>query len=212
MKSTIFKAFALVLAMSLTLATVPADARKTAETRSVKAVNLQQGLRDLWVEHIFWARAVVLSSKYGDQDAAKVAEANVVQNAKEIAGAIVPFYGKDAGDKLFSLLAGHYQAVKSYATAAFTNNKAGMEAARNEIMASGDKIAAFLSSANPNLPKDALESLLMTHAAHHMVQIDAIGQKDFSAEAENWVSMKGHMHTIADALAAGIAKQFPKKV
>ena len=42
-------------------------------------------------------------------------------------------------------------------------------------------------------------------------QIDAIGRKDFASEAMNWASMKEHMYMIADALGAGIVKQFPKK-
>jgi hypothetical protein len=211
MKTRSFQVFALVFAMLLALSTAPAFAKKAGQARSVKAVELQDTLRDLWVDHIFWVRGVVLSTKYGDSEAAKVAEANVVQNAKAIAGSIVPFYGKAAGDKLFELLAGHYGAVKGYMTAAYANDKAGMDAARTALIANADAIAAFLSSANPNWPKATLESLLMTHGAHHIDQINAIGSKDFASEAVTWGSMKEHMYMIADALAAGIVKQFPKK-
>ncbi len=152
-----------------------------------------------------------MSTKCGDADAAKVAETNVVENAKAIAGSVVPFYGKAAGDKLFELLAGHYGAVKSYMTAAFSNDKAGMDAARNNLIANADAIAAFLSSANPNWPKATLKDLLMTHGAHHMDQINEVAGKDFTSEATTWGSMKKHIYMIADALANGIVKQFPKK-
>jgi len=189
----------------------PAYGKTAGQVRSAKAVALQETLRDLWVDHIFWVRSVVLSTKYGDAQAAKVAEANVVQNAKDIAGSISPFYGKGASDKLFELLAGHYGAVKNYMTAAYAKDNAGMQAARDELISNADKIAAFLSSANPNWPKPTLEDLLRTHGAHHISQIDYIAQNDFASEAVNWSTMKKHMYTIADALAAGIVKQFPKK-
>jgi hypothetical protein len=211
MQTRSLQVFALALAVSLMLTAVPAFGKKPAGTRSTKAIELQDTLRDLWVDHIFWVRTVVLTSKYGDAEATKVAEANAVQNAKAIAASMVPFYGKDAGDKLFDLLAGHYGAVKGYMSAAYANDTAGMEGARKHLTANAKEIAAFLSSANPNWPKDTLESLLLAHGAHHLQQIDAINRKDFASEAETWAMMKKHMYTIADALAAGIVKQFPKR-
>lgn len=221
MKTRYLQIFILILATAFTFSAAPALAKKTGQMRSVKSVELQEALRDLWVDHIFWVRSVVMSTRYGDIEAAKVAEENAVKNARAIADSIVPFYGKAAGDKLFELLAGHYGAVKNYMTAAFANDKTGMDTARDELMTNGNTIAVFLSSANPNWPKDTLEMLLMTHGTHHIDQIDALSnkthqvnvvdRKDFASEAATWVSMKNHMYTIADALAAGIVKQFPKK-
>ncbi len=212
MNTRYFQTFVLVLAMMFAFTTAPAYAKKSSSpARSVKSVQLEEVLRDLWVDHIFWVRSVVMSTKFGDAEAAKVAETNAVENAKAIAGAIVPFYGKAAGDKLFELLAGHYGAIKSYMTAAYANDNAGKETSRNNLVANANAIAAFLSSANPNWPKATLESLLMTHGAHHIDQINAIAGKDFASEAVTWGSMKKHMYMIADALAAGIVKQFPKK-
>ena len=72
-------------------------------------------------------------------------------------------------------------------------------------------IATFLSGANPNLPKDTVLSLYSAHGAHHVAQIQAVHNNQFDQEAANWGVMRKHMNTIADALAAGIAKQFPDK-
>jgi hypothetical protein len=115
----------------------------------------------------------------------------------------VPFYGKEASDKLFELLAGHYGAIKKYLNAEFANDKEGMQAARDELVSNADRIAAFLSSANPNWPKATLEDLLRTHGAHHLSQIDYVAHNDFASEAVNWSTMKKHIYMIADALAAG---------
>ncbi len=172
---------------------------------------LRLALRDLWVGHIFWVRDVVFTTKYGDKDAAKVAEEQVVQNARSIADAIAPYYGKEASDKLFTLLAGHYGAVKDYMTAAFAGNSEGKKAAADKISKNAEEIAAFLSSANPNWPKQTLLSALVAHGGHHMSQIDAVQGKDFTGEAKVWDAMKTHIYTIADVLANGIAKQFGSK-
>jgi len=179
---------------------------------SPKAAGLQMTLRDLWVEHIFWVRSVVFATKSGDADMTKVAEENVVKNAKDIAAAVGSFYGKEAGDKLFGLLAGHYGAIKDYLTASMAGNKEGMDAAVEKLKKNAGEIAEFLHGANPkNWPKDTLVSLLMAHGGHHIAQIDAVLAKDYNAEASTWEAMKKHIYTIADALAGGIVKQFPEK-
>ena len=217
MKSTARKAvtlLALLLGIFVLLSGPSAfAAKKVAHAPlSPKAVELKLALRDLWVGHIFWVRNVVLETKAGDTEAAKVAEGKVVEDARAIADAIIPIYGKEAGDKLFGLLAGHYGAVKGYMTVAFAGDEGAKGAAVDKIKANAEEIAAFLSSANPkNWPKDALMGLLMAHGAHHIAQINQINGKDLAAEAKTWDDMKSHIYMIADALADGIVKQFPKK-
>ncbi len=177
-----------------------------------KAAELQMTLRDLWVDHIFWVRSVVFATKVGDAEAAKAAEENVVKNAKDIAAAVGSFYGKEAGDKLFGLLAGHYGAIKAYLTASMTGSQDGKTSAMEALKKNATEIAEFLHGANPkNWPKDTLVSLLFAHGGHHVAQIDAVVAKDYGAEATTWEAMKKHIYTLADALAGGIEKQFPKK-
>jgi len=73
------------------------------------------------------------------------------------------------------------------------------------------EIAAFLSAANPNLPKDTVEGLLAAHGAHHIAQIQQLQAKDYEGEAQTWAAMTQHMYVIADALGGALAKQFPEK-
>ncbi len=177
-----------------------------------KTVDLRLALRSLWEEHIFWVRNVVLMTKQGNKGAAKAAEDQAVQNAKDISNAIVPYYGKEAGDKLFGLLAGHYGAVKDFMNADFSGKKEARDAAMNKMLKNADEIATFLSSANPNWPKDAILGALKTHGGYHMTQIEQIHAKNYAGEAKTWASMKTQIDQVADVLADGIVKQFPQKV
>ncbi len=177
-----------------------------------KAAAVQAALRDLWVGHIFWVRNVS-SATLGSPDAAaaKNAEEQVVANAKQIAGAIQPFYGNAASDKLFGLLAGHWGAVKAHIAATSKGDKKAKDAALANMLANADEIATFLSGANPNLPKDTLKSLLSAHGGHHVSQNEEFKAKKYADEAKTWDAMKNHMYVIADALGGAIAKQFPEK-
>ncbi len=176
---------------------------KVAETGAV--------LRDLWLGHIFWVRNVVVDTFAGNEKAAAAAEKEVVANAKQIAGAIEPYYGKGASEKLFGLLAGHYGAVKQYLEATAAGSKSRQDAAVESLTGNATEIAKFLSGANPNLPFDTLNGLLLAHGGHHVQEIQQLRAKRYAEEAQTWEAMKSHMYVIADALAGALAKQFPAK-
>jgi hypothetical protein len=178
---------------------------------SAKLSATQAALRDLWIGHIFWVREVVRNLAANDAADATLAEQHVVANAKQIAGSIAPFYGQAASDQLFKLLAGHYGAVKAHAQATIANNANAQKTAVGQLTANAGEIATFLSSANPNWPQATLMGLLSAHGAHHVQQNQQIAAKDWAGEARTWEAMKSHMYVIADALGAGIAKQFPEK-
>lgn len=187
----------------LVIAQAPA-AVKVAETSAV--------MRDLWLGHVFWVRNVVVDTFAGNKRAATTAEKEVVANAKQIAAAIEPYYGKAASEKLFGLLAGHYGAVKQYLDATAAGSKSKQETAVRNLTANATEIATFLSSANPNLPFDTLNGLLIAHGGHHLQQVQQVKSRQYAEEAQTWHAMKKHMYVIADALAGAIAKQFADKL
>jgi len=183
----------------------------TGAATSVTIADAKAAQRDLWIGHVFWVRNVVDARFEGNTSEAKVAEQQVVANAKAIAASIEPFYGKAASEKLFTLLAGHWGAISDYLDATRANSKSGQDVAFKQLVTNADEIAAFLGGANPNLPVDVLKGLLMAHGSHHVQQIGEFKAKQYDAEAKTWAAMTQHMYVIADALAEGIAKQFPDK-
>src|SRR5689334_11980476 len=127
---------------------------------SAKLVATRDALRKLWNGHVVAVRKVVVAAIAKKPAAETAAEKEVVDNAHAIAGAIEPFYGPAARDQLFTLLAGHYGAVKSYIEAALANDKTKEAKATDDITSNADAIATFLGGANPNWPKDTLLELL----------------------------------------------------
>jgi len=205
----------LILAVLLS-AGIPSHAEHAShETKmmdaSSKIAQTDAALRDLWVGHAFWVRNVAVETIAGNTAAAAVAENEVVANAKLIAAAIEPFYGKAASDKLFELLAGHYGAVKQYLDATVAGSKAKQDAATKNAVSNAVEISKFLSGANPNLPFDALNGLLVAHYGHHVQQFQQLKDQQYTEEAQTWEEMKKHMYGIADALTGALEKQFPSK-
>jgi len=206
-------------AVVLLLAGQPASAADTghshattAETSaSAKLQATRAAERNLWRGHADAVRKVVVAKIAGDAAAEKTAEAGVVANAHDIANSISPFYGQAASDKLFTLLAGHYGAVKAYLDASVGKDAQGQSKATDDLTSNADQIATFLSTANPHLPKATVMELLQVHAGHHISQIQELIAKDSAAEAKTHAAMLVHMDVLGDVLANGIAAQFPGK-
>jgi hypothetical protein len=195
--------------------TTPPAHSQAAAANPAKVDDLKMALRTLYVGHIFWVRSLVIVTRLGEKAAAKEADEYGLKNAKAIGQSIAPIYGQAAGEKFATLFVGHYSAVKNYMNAAFANNFKGNaaleKAAVDKLTKNATEIAVFLSSANPNLPKDTVYGLLVTHAQQHIKSIDAIAKKDWATEAEMWDPMVTHIYTISDTVADAVAKQYPDK-
>jgi len=183
------------------LAAAVADQTKVDATKAA--------LRDLWIGHAFSVRNVVVAELAGDASARQETEKQVVANAQSIAASIEPFYGAEAKEKLFTLLASHYGAVKAYLDASVAKNDGKQTEATSKLIGNAGEIASFLSGANPYLPKDTVEGLLQAHGGHHIAQIQQLQTKDYAGETQTWADMSQHMYVISDALADALAKQFP---
>ncbi len=199
----------LLVALVLVAFLVPAASAQAPKPE--KVADLRMALRDLLVGHVHWSRTLVLAARMGDRSAARVAETQAVENARALGQAVGSFYGAEAGRRFAELFTGHNRAVKAYLEAALARSEPRRKAAHDQAARNAQEIDAFLSGANPNLPKGAVLSLLVAHWAHHVAQIDAAVRRDWTQEARVWEEMLRHIYRIADALAEAIAKQFPEK-
>ncbi|HST28627.1 MAG TPA: hypothetical protein VLK26_09705 [Rudaea sp.] len=210
-------ALALGLVFSATAPTAafaePAQSAATAHQATTQtAPKLHATLRALWHGHLVATHDYALAVHAGNQAHEKSATDAVIANAKDIANAVAGFYGKDAGDGLLKLLAGHWGGVKTLTDSAKSGNAAGETKALEESLTNAADIAKFLAGANPNWTEGALDGALAMHVNDHKLQVDQMMSNAPAAEQEkSWADMQKHMDMIADVLADGIAKQFPDK-
>lgn len=206
--------FGLGLGMSASITPALAAASTAAPSAAAAATapKLHKAMRSLWHGHIVTTRDYALATFAGDRAKATKAADAVVANAKEIAAAVAGFYGKDAGDSLLELLAGHWAAVQALTDAAKAKNSAAEEKAMTDLGVNAGEIAKFLAGANPNWKESDLQGALVMHGGDHRQQVDLMASKAPQAQqAKAWSEMQKHMDMIADVLASGIAKQFPAK-
>ena len=187
------------------------DPQAGGDRKHASVTELQQNLRDLWVGHIFWVRHVVSNIATNDPEERDAGEKEIETNTKQIANTITPFYGEAAAEKLYRLLDGNIGAVEEYSEATVAGNKRQQDAALAHLSSNADEIADFLSQLNPYLKKDIVRSLIATHGAHHVLQINQYKIKDYAPLGATWPMMRQHVYVIADTLTTALVKQFPDK-
>jgi hypothetical protein len=167
-------------------------------------------MRKLWEDHITWTRNYIVSALAGLDDAATVAQ-RLLRNQDDIGAAIKPYYGDAAGKKLAGLLRDHILVATEVVAAAKVGNSEQLAAAQKKWRSNGDDIAAFLSGANPHWPSRTMQSMLRQHLEFTTNEVVARLKKDWAADVKAYDDGHDHMLMFADALADGIAKQFPAK-
>jgi hypothetical protein len=175
-----------------------------------QSANLDEAMRKLWADHVFWTRLYIISAVNGAPDAQADAT-RLLANQDAIGNAIVPYYGAAAGKKLADLLRQHILIAVDVVSAAKANDQAKLTDAQNRWHQNAADLATFLSSANPNWPRQAVLDMLDTHLALTTNEAVYRLKGDYTDDVPNFDKIFDQAMMMADTLANGIVRQFPAK-
>ncbi len=187
-------------------------ARLDAPTSATPAAGLRVGLNALLSEHVYLAAAATNAALGGRQPEFEAAAAALDANSVDVAKAIGSVYGPDAEKAFLPLWRRHIGMVVDYTVGVATNDRARQDSAVNDLVGYTQDFGAFLSGANPNLPKSAVADLVKHHVLTLKAVIDAQAAKDQGRAFTALRTGAGHMQMIADPLAGATVKQFPDKI
>ncbi len=180
-------------------------------TSSTTAADLKTGLNALLGEHVVLAASATGAALGGREAEFKAAAAALDGNSVDIAKAIGSVYGPGAQDAFLPLWRRHIGFVVDYVGGGAAKDKAKQDKAVNDLVQYTQDFGAFLSSANPNLPKPVVADLVKSHVLTLKDVIDAQAAEDHGKAYTAVRTAHAHMRMIGDPLAAAIAKQFPDK-
>jgi hypothetical protein len=214
MKKFLRNSFFILFLLTLILVPFKGQAMECSSYKDVSynkaKCDLQMAERKLWIDHVLWTRSFIVSDIASLKDKDAVLE-RLLKNQDDIGNSIKPFYGEEAGNKLATLLREHIELAGKVTDAAKSGNKADLEKYNKLWYENADKIAKFLSSANPNYSYEVLKDMLYKHLQFVTDQVVARLNKDWKADIEAFDKGEDHMVKFADILSAGIIKQFPEK-
>jgi hypothetical protein len=172
--------------------------------------NLRTALRKLWADHAIWTRQYIVAFASDGQDTGAAAT-RLLKNQEHIGNAIVPFYGEVAGARLTDLLKQHILIAVDLLTAAKAGDDAEFQRQDQRWSQNAEEIAAFLSGANPNWPKNDVVDLLSVHLKLTKDEAVARLTGKWDDDVSAFDDIFTEIMTVSDTLADGIVKQFPDR-
>ena len=192
------------------------NSSKTSSTQAGSsdsgAADLRAGLTYLLDEHVYLA-GIAVTNGVGNgltSPEFKAAAGTLDDNSKALADAVGSVYGDEAGKQFLALWRKHIGFFVDYTKGKATKNAKMVAKAKRDLNGYRAEFGAFLESANPNLPADAVAAELKPHVATLFRAIDSV----VAGKANAFNRLKtaaGHMPMTAKVLAGGIAKQYPDK-
>lgn len=189
-----------------TVAATPA-----ASTLTSKAADLRTGLNLQLSEHVYLAGFAVAEALLGNTPGFEGGAAALEQNTVELGKTIAAAYGADAEKRFLELWRAHIGMFVAYTQGAAKGDAAAKAKAAADLEGYRKDFDAFLTGANPNLPKGAVAELLVPHVQHIAAAVDGIAAGDLAKGFDSLKVAADHSQKIADPLAGAIAKQFPDK-
>jgi hypothetical protein len=174
-----------------------------------KQAAFHDAMRKLWEDHVTWTRLAIISFAEGLKDLPET-EARLLRNQVDIGNAIKPYYGRKAGNQLTKLLKEHITGAVALLQAAKDGDDALIKQRSAEWYVNGNQVADFLSSANERYwPRKALRKMMKTHLDQTLSEAVNRLKGNYAADIRDYDEIHHHILEMADALSAGIMKQFP---
>jgi hypothetical protein len=180
-------------------------------TITPKALAFHDAMRALWQAHGTWTERAIVDY-VGELPDAELAIKRLLQNQTEIGDVVKPYYGAEAGAQLTKLLQEHINAAVAVLVAAKSGDAAATARAKSAFYANGNRVAAFLHSANP---KHWGLAEMRTMMRVHLNQVVGLAVDQLSGHYNAAISLYGayidHLLEMADMLSEGIMQQFPAR-
>ncbi|MEX0784597.1 MAG: hypothetical protein WD557_18335 [Dehalococcoidia bacterium] len=168
-------------------------------------------MRKLWEDHVTWTRLFIVSAVADLPDSPATTE-RLLQNQTDIGDAIKPFYGEDAGNQLTVLLKEHITTAATLLGAAKAGDSAAVTASSASWYDNADRIAAFLSGANPdNWPESDATAMMREHLDLTLEEAVAHLTGDYATDIAAYDKIHVQILEMADMLSDGIVAQFPER-
>lgn len=190
-------------------AKTPATSSHTAASALSGAATLRVTLDSLLREHVYLAALATEDALQGQAKAFEAAAKSLDANSVDLSKAIGSVYGANAEAAFLPLWRSHINFVVTY-TSNF-GNEAVQDKAVTDLVNYAQTFGAFISGANPNLPKAAVAELVKGHILGLKDVIDAQQTKDYVKAGTLLRDAAEHMGMISSALSDAIVKQFPAK-
>lgn len=174
---------------------------------SPRQLDIIKTLWRLWIEHVLWTRAFIVSASFGLADLDAVTN-RLLQNPADFARVLRPLYGNLKAREFERLFTEHLLIAAALVNAAKAGKAAEVEAQRAKWYKNAEEIASFLADINPFWSRSSWRSMLFEHL--RMTENEAVqvltGQ--YAESIAQYDAIQRQAIVMADEMSQGIIRQF----
>lgn len=168
---------------------------------------LNNRLRLLWEQHVYWTRVYILSLVFELPDTQAVLN-RLLQNPYDFAEIFRAFYGDEVAADFVDLFTEHLTIADELVKAAKAGDSAKAADAEKRWYANADQIAEFFEMINPYWSADEWKKMLYEHLELTKKEAVNLLNKQYIESITNFNNIELQAMQMADVMTQGILKQF----
>ena len=162
-------------------------------------------IRQLWGQHVYWTSFFIISTAEDLTDLEPVTN-RLLQNPKDFAKLLTPFYGARTAGRFEELFTQHLQIAADLLNAAKKGETDKANAARKSWYENADDIAAFLSSINPCWDEAKWKAMMYSHLDMTEKEATLRLQGNYTADIAAFDDIENEAMEMADYMFCGMVK------
>lgn len=174
---------------------------------SVNQLQLNNTLRKLWSDHIFWTRLFINSTVFGTGDLEFVTN-RLLQNPVDFAKALSPYYGEQNANEFQKLLTDHLTIAAQLVNAAKDGDTNAVGILEKEWYKNASDIAEFLGRINPFWDTSLWKQMLDEHLKLTENEAVQVLNGEYKQSITTFDMIYNQALKMADEMTRGISKQF----
>lgn len=169
-------------------------------------VDLENQLRKLWVQHVYWTRFFIISTAANLGDLQPVAN-RLLRNPEDFAQLFKPLYGEKIARQFQELFTMHLLIAAELVNAAKNQQAEKVAEARYKWYKNAEDIAEFLAFINPCWNKAEWRNMLFKHLEMTETEATLRLQGNYEKDILVFDSIEVEALKMADYMSCGIIKQ-----
>lgn len=171
-------------------------------------MDLTNTLRRLWMEHVLWTRAFIMSTLTDAGDIEEVTK-RLLQNPTDFAEALTPLYGETNAKRFEEFFRNHLLIAAALVNAAKEGDMGTYNEQRVKWYENADDIANFLAELNPNWDENDWKTMLYDHLYMTEVEAMQIAGNQYANSIQQFDEIQAQALDMADEMVRGLIAQFP---
>lgn len=174
-------------------------------------MDLNNIVRMLWEQHVFWTRLAIVSMVFGLPDVEPVT-GRLLRNPQDFAEALRGFYGDQVAMRFADLLREHLVIAAQLVQAAKAGDSSAAGEAERKWYANVNAIAAFLGTINPFWSESQWRNMLHEHLAMTKAEAVAMLNQNYEESIRLMDQIEKQALVMADVMINGLIKQFSDRL